>query len=253
MQAEVALLSSDELGGRAPGFTGDLRVRRYIEERFRSMGTTAPGGGCCYQQVFANDNGDPTANVVAIIPGSDPAVSDQIMAIGQAIKGQGVPPRRTIALVAFGSEETGLEGSVFYVANPPAELPMSKVVYMVNLDMLGTYDVAGGVDAFGSFAGTPGRELLDALLTSHADLAVNLGIASPEGDSDYDPFCDLGIPYVYFETFDDPCWHEACDDADRIDAPHLAELSMILYDVVVGLANRSTDLLAVRDMIGCSR
>ena len=39
--------------------------------------------------------------------------------------------------------------------------------------------------------------------------------ALPEG-SDFEPFCDLGIPYVFFWTPDDKCYHETCDVPDRI-------------------------------------
>lgn len=287
MSTEVALLSSDALMGRDPGFMGDLMTRDYLERRFQCMGLDAPPSGC-YQQRFANegdsDDMDPTANVVGIIAGGDPAVAQEVivvgghhdhlgvingevhngandnasgivalMAIAQQIKNSGATPRRTIVFVAFGSEESGLEGALHYVNNPPSGLPMSDVVYMVNLDMLATYDVIGSVDAFGTHVGTPGRELLDATLRTHPDLVVNLGLISPVEDSDYDPFCALGIPHVYFETFDPPCWHEACDDASRIDAPHLAELSEVLHGVVVGLANTTIDLAAARTTVGCRR
>jgi hypothetical protein len=281
LRAEVALLSSDQLAGRRPGSTADRTTRRYLEERFACLGL-APVGGGCHQQPFLTDDGDPTGNVVGVIAGSDPAVTGELivigahhdhlgivagqvqngandnasgtaalMAIADAVARQETAPRRTLVFVAFGGEEDGLYGSIHYVAHPPAGLPMADVVYMVNLDMLGTYDVVSGVDAFGTFAGTPGRAILEEILVDHPDLAVALGVASPDDDSDYDAFCEAAIPYVYFETFDPPCWHKACDDAARMDYEHMAELVSVLHRVVVGLADSDIDLAASRAETGC--
>ncbi|HEY8142763.1 MAG TPA: M28 family peptidase [Kofleriaceae bacterium] len=281
LRAEVALLSSDELVGRRPGSTSDRVTRRYLEERFACLGLEPADGGC-HQQPFLTDDGDPTANVIGVIPGSDPAVADQIIVVGahhdhlgvlagrvhngandnasgtaalaaiaDAVARSATPPRRTLVFVAFGAEEIGLLGSIHYAAHPPAGLAMEHVVYMVNLDMLGTYDVADGVDGFGTFAGTPGRAILEEILVDHPGLDVALGVASPDDDSDYDPFCEAAIPYVYFETFDPPCWHEACDDVGRMDFAHMSELVHVLHAVVIGLASTDTDLQAARAEVGC--
>ncbi len=281
LEAELELLSDDALGGRRPGFRADAVVQRYVEERFACLDLQTLEDGC-YTQAFANDDGDRTANIVGVLPGSDPDVADEVIVVGahhdhlghiddmihngandnvsglvalfaiaQAV--QGDAPRRTIVFIAFGSEETGLEGSNFYVQNPPAGLSIDDVVYMINLDMLGTYDVVNSVDAFGTFEDTPGRVILDGVLEDYPELDVNRGIASPEGDSDYDPFCGEGVPYVYFETFDPPCWHEPCDDVPRMDLPHMADLARIKYEIVRELANTATDLAAAREEFGCPR
>ena len=283
LQAEVELLSTDALAGRRPGFRGDAITRRYLEERFACLELTPLDQGC-YAQPFANDDGDQSANIIGYIAGTDPQVADEIIVVGahhdhlgeeggevfngandnvsgvvallaaiEAFRRDGVEPRRTVVFIAFGSEETGLEGAYHFTTNPPAEFPLADVVYMINLDMLGTYDVVGGVDAFGTFAGTPGREILEALLQDLPELNAVLGVASPEGDSDYDPFCAEGIPYVYFETFDPPCWHEPCDDPPRMDYPHMSQLARLKYELAVALANSDTDLAAARAELGCPR
>jgi Zn-dependent M28 family amino/carboxypeptidase len=145
----------------------------------------------------------------------------------------------------------GLEGSLRHAAEPPPGLGLDAVVAMVNLDMLGTYDATGRVAGLGTFAGTPGRAILDVVLAGHPDLDVRLGRAAPDDDSDFDVFCEAGIPYVYFETADPACYHEACDDAARLDLPHLAELTSVLHDVVVGLGDDPSDLAATRAAVGC--
>ena len=285
LQDEVTLLASDDLAGRRPATVGDLTARRYIEEKFRCFGLTPVMDGC-YQQPFNDGDGGPTANVLGYLEGSDPSVADEIIVVGghhdhlgieageiyngandnasgtvgvlavaDFMRRQTVAPRRTILFATFGSEEPGLEGSIFYAAHAPDAFPMAKVVYMINLDMLGTYDDADAgntVDGFGTFAGTPGRDLLDAILEDHPDFVVNKGKASEEEDSDFDPFCAAGIPYVYFAT-EDACWHEPCDDAARMDYEHMSEILVVTKDILLGLANSDLDLSAVRDDVGCSR
>lgn len=281
LQTEATLLSNDALAGRVPGSSGDLTTRAYVEERFRCLGL-APGAGGCFQQAFHNDDGDPTANVIALVEGSDPALADEVIVVGAHHDHLGIiegetyngandnvsglvalmaiadqlarsdAPRRTIALIAFGSEESGLEGARHFAVNPPPNLPMENVVYMVNLDMLGVYDVAAGVDAYGTFPGTPGRAVTEDVLASHPELDVTLGVVAPDDGSDQDPFCESGIPYVYFETWDEPCWHEPCDDPERMDYVHMSEIVEVLHGVVVGLANSDTDLSDARDELGCS-
>lgn len=282
LQAEATLLSSDALGGRVPGSADDLTTRAYVEERFRCLGLR-PGAEGCYQQPFHNEDGDPTANVIGIVEGSDPALAGELivvgahhdhlgvidgeihngandnvsglvalMAIADQVARSEVAPRRTIVFIAFGSEESGLEGARHLAVSPPPGLAMDDVVYMVNLDMLGTYDVAGGVDGYGTLPGTPGRRVVEDVLASHPQLEVTLGVSAPDDGSDQDPFCESGIPYVYFETWDEPCWHEACDDAARMDYAHMSQITRVLHGVVIGLADTDMDLRAARDELGCA-
>src|SRR6185295_12780946 len=103
--------------------------------------------------------------------------SATVMAIAQAVMARNPAPRRTVAFVTFGSEENDetCEGSEFFCASPPAAVPIADVVYMVNLDMVGTYPDEQLLSAFGSFPGTPGRTILEGLLGDHPALNVELG------------------------------------------------------------------------------
>ena len=284
LEADVELLASDEMKGRAPGWPGDLATRMHIEERFAGFGLSAVDGS--FQQPFVDSIGRETANVVGVLPGSDPAVADQIIVVGahhdhlgvkndrifngandnasgvsvvlataQAVTQRAEPPRRTIVFATFGSEELGLEGSRYYARNPPAGLPIEDVVYMINLDMVGTYFNDDQVYAFGSFEGTPARAALEELLVSHPDITVELGASAVEvegrGDSDYAYFCRQGIPYLYFFTEDDECYHRPCDDADRLDYLHLAEVAELTAGSLLALADSDEDLPAMRAELGC--
>ena len=56
--------------------------------------------------------------------------------------------KRSVIFVAFGAEEMGLLGSKYFVNHSPADL--SKIVAMVNLDMVGRLDTARGIQIGGT-------------------------------------------------------------------------------------------------------
>lgn len=284
LEAEVGFLAADEMQGRPPGKPEDVATRTHIADRFACLGLAPVEGS--FQQELVDSRGRETANVVGFIEGSDPEVAGEVIVIGahhdhlgvkqgkvyngandnasgvatvlavaQAVRQRAEPPRRTIVFATFGSEEIGLEGSYHYADHPPAGLPIDEVVYMINLDMIGTYFNDDWVYAFGSFDGTPARDALDDLVADHPDLTVKLGESAVEvegeGDSDYDAFCRKGIPYLYFFTEDDECYHRPCDDTDRLDYQHLAAIGQLTAAALLALADSDLDLPAARETLGC--
>lgn len=282
LEEDVRFLASDEMRGRAPDTPEDEAARAYIEERFACLGL-APGMGQSFQQPFTAPDDLATANVVGVLPGGDPALVDEIIVVGahhdhlgekggtiyngandnasgvsvllamaHAMVTRPTPPRRTIVFATFGYEENdgNCLGSEFYAAHPPDGLPVEDVVYMVNADMLGTYPSEGQVVAYGSLPDTPARLLLDDL-ASASDLDVRLGNRADNDSSDFQAFCDRGVPYVYFETWDRDCYHRPCDDADRLDYPHMSSIGALLSQVLVGLADGDGDLAAARGAAPC--
>jgi hypothetical protein len=280
MRADLTYLASPELAGRAPGTPGDAAARAFIEERFRCLGVKPGGDDGTYLQKFVDSEGTTSYNVVGMIPGTDPVVGSDIIVLGahidhfgtlegeglrlgandnasgitsvltvaQAIKQRAKAPRRTVAFMLFGSEELGCEGSHHYVDHSLKALPTSRVVYDINFDMVGSYAQNGGkVIAHGTVAKTPGAAVLAKLLGGAPGLNVETGVPGiEEDDSDYYPFCAAGIPMVGFFTDDPPCYHKACDTADKIDYPHLAQIAKLGGDLALGLADGSTDLAAFR-------
>jgi hypothetical protein len=280
LRADVAYLASPELGGRAPGTPGDLAARAYIEERFECLGLS-PGAGGSFQQTFVNGAGAETANVIAILPGASPDVivvgahhdhlgvegadvyagaNDNasgiagLLAIAKAFR-QRPPPARTVAFVAFGSEETlaeapYVEGSAHYVDHAPPELPIARTVYMLNLDMIGTYSSEDLVYALGSYESSAARSALDALVEA-APIEVDLGEPPEIGGSDFYPFCVAGVPFVFFWTDDPDCYHDPCDTADRLDYESMSEIARLAFALAGELADTSADLAAERRPGSC--
>jgi Zn-dependent M28 family amino/carboxypeptidase len=140
-------------------------------------------------------------------------------------------------------------GSQFFAANPPSALPMAKVVQYINLDMVGSHKSKGFVAAMGTFTKQPSRKLIDTLKRNYPKLHV--GVGGRAARSDHTPFCKLGIPYVFFWTPDAKCYHEACDTAERIDLPRMADIASLAGDLVWALADAQIDLTAMRKTLRC--
>jgi hypothetical protein len=106
-----------------------------------------------------------TSNVLGLVEGSDPDLKDEVILIGAHLDGQGNPgvllpgaldnatgvanimevarafaqlpqkPKRSVAFIFIGAEETGLIGSNYFVNNPT--IPKEKTICFINLDMVG--------------------------------------------------------------------------------------------------------------------
>jgi hypothetical protein len=274
--ARVAYLASKELGGRVPGTDGDRAARAHLVERFRCLGLTAAGDGGGYEQAFVTDGGARTANVIGFVAGSDPEVGSEIIVIGahhdhlggkllgandnasgvaglvaiaQAVQQRAIAPRRTIAFVAFGAEETGMIGSQHFVDHPPTALPIDRIVQYINLDMIGSHHSKGYVAAMGTFAKLPARTALAKLARRYPKLHVGLG--GRARGSDHALFCARGVPYVFFWTPDTRCYHRACDTAANLDLPRMADIAALAGDLAIELADSALDLATSRATLGC--
>jgi hypothetical protein len=276
LRARAAHLASVELDGRAAGSPGDAAARDYLAERFRCLGLVPGGSDGSYVQPFVAD-GHPTANLIGYLPGDDAAVGREIIVVGahhdhlgaghlgandnasgsaallaiaQALHQRG-KPRRTIAFIAFGGEELGLLGSAYFTQHPPAALPLERIVYDINLDMVGSYTSAGAVYAMGTFRGLPATSIVKTLAAEHP--ALHVGIGGRGVGSDHAAFCRAGVPYVFFWTPDRRCYHERCDTVDKLDLPHLSAIAAFAGELAIRLSDLPGDLTAARARLGCGQ
>jgi peptidase M28-like protein len=274
MKDELAVLAAPELDGRAPGTTGDTKARAFIEDRFRCLGLKPAGDDGGYQQAFESGK-RATANVLGYIEGTDPKVGSDIvivsahhdhlgdghlganddasgvvalLAVAQAVQQHGAP-HRTILFATFGAEEDGMVGSSFYAKHPAKALPLDHVVQFVELDMVGSHKSADLVAAMGAFKGLGARTLLDKLVKNYPRIHVSAG--GKARGSDFAPFCELGVPYTFFWTPDHRCYHETCDTIDRIDLPHMVDISSLAGALVEELGDTELDLAGLRAKRGC--
>ena len=107
------------------------------------------------------------------------------------------PLKRSVMLIAFSAEETGLLGSKYYVEHPT--VPLDDTIAMINMDMVGRFDEdSKTLQVFG----TKAAEEFDALIASHVEDAgmVLRGSESAIGPSDHTPFYEKKIPAMHVFT-----------------------------------------------------
>ena len=210
------------------------------------------------------------ANVIGILPGTDPALASEAVVIGAHYDHLGLADgvvypgaddnasgtavvvglarafaaaggnARTLVFALFGAEELGLIGSRHYVDRPA--VPLDRTVAMVNFDMVGrlqgrTLSVGGGDSG----------NRLRALVSQAAQLEglTTLDLhGSPYGPSDHARFYAAGVPVLFFYTGGHSDYHKPSDTADKIDAAGMARIAALGARVVDGLASEARPVYA---------
>ena len=220
-------------------------------------------------------------NVVALLPGSDPELSKQVVVVGAhydhigvgkrarvgygaddnasgtaallqvAAAFKGSAPRRTILFASFSAEEDGLVGSRELVSALP--VPREQVVAMVNMDMLGV-GPKNAVSCMG-FKQNPGMKkvVTRANRLGRTGLRRITEVNDPGlfQRSDHHSFHVAGIPVVFFLE-DYPMeknkdYHTWRDTADSIDPEKIAASARLAFLTTWILANEDERLPAPRD------
>ncbi|MBX2891880.1 MAG: M20/M25/M40 family metallo-hydrolase [Saprospiraceae bacterium] len=122
----------------------------------------------------------------------------------------GVKERHNFLFLCFSGEELGLLGSKKYTENPTIDL--SKVNFMVNMDMIGRLNaekrlVVGGVGTAPDFVPT--------LNGMKGDLSIKLD-SSGIGPSDHTSFYLKNIPVLFLFTGQHADYHKPTDDVDKV-------------------------------------
>ena len=140
--------------------------------------------------------------------------------------------KATLKFIAFGSEETGLDGSYWYVVANLDEVT-AKGIGMINLDMIGVGDTLL-IGNIGEQTGWATSELRD--FTREKAEAWGL-IWEPfwaGTNSDHTYFEYFGVTSVFLHQFPDPWYHTPEDTPDKIDVTKLEEngelAAATLYD-----------------------
>ncbi len=200
----------------------------------------------------------PAWNLVGVIPGSDPELAKQYIAIGAHYDhlGLGGPeslapteyghphwgaddnasgdacvldiarsyvhgPRqpRSLLVCLFSGEEIGLVGSNWLTEHPP--VPLDSIVAMLN------YDMVGRLRDSKLILGGTGTASEFAGLLKDVD-AGGLNVVAEEsgfGSSDHMSFVHKSIPSLFFFTGSHPDYHTPRDTADKINYDGLAQVA----------------------------
>ena len=212
----------------------------------------------------------PVANVVGVLPGSDPSLADQYIIVGAHYDHLGLGqqhslapreigqihhgaddnasgtsgvleladafthaaqrPRHSIVFVCFAGEELGLLGSAYYANHPT--FPIKQAVAMINMDMIGRVSKN---NLYVSGTGTsPGFQKL----VQDANHTLNFNISfsgSGYGASDHTSFTVKEVPVLFFFSGLHSDYHKPSDTSDKIDAAGGARVVELVANVVNGL------------------
>ena len=253
------LAHPDRLGRQGPGLAA---AATYIEEHFRKLSLQPLFGNSFRQEI---PDSDPMAaalgtNLGAILPGSDPALRDEYILVtahydhlgvrrgvvypGADDNATGVAmmlecarqlaeaparPRRSIVFIAFDLEERLLYGSRWFAAHPPWDIRRIKL--FITADMLGRSlgDLPlPAVFVIGSERSDEVRRILDRIRPPEGLELARIGGDIVGTRSDYGPFRDYRIPFLFFSTGEHPDYHTPRDTPDRVDFAKCARISNVI-------------------------
>lgn len=213
-------------------------------------------------------------NVIAEIPGSDPALKDEVVMIGahldswqagtgatdnasgsavmleaiRILKALGIQPKRTIRIGLWSAEEQGLLGSRGYVAktfggvgNNPKTPAHDKFSAYYNIDN-GTGKIRG-IYLQGNEAC---RSIFSAWLAPFSDLGATTVTISNTGGTDHQAFDAAGLPGFQFiqdpMEYDTRTHHSNMDVYDHLSADDLKQIATIVAAFAYNTAQRDSKL-----------
>jgi len=302
IKSDIAYLADDRLEGRGTGTAGNDSAAAWLARRHAALGLrplatdtsaacrTSPAPACLgYLQHFiasgaelahaGKPDGVPTQNVVALVPGADPALRGQYVVLGAHFDhlGRSVdgaldpeagrairngaddnasgtaailelarrlaahPTRRSILVVHFSGEELGLLGSQWFVEHSP--VPLDSIDAMLNFDMVGRLR-KDRLIVYGVGTATELPAFVDS-----ANRAPKLDLVKQDdgfGPSDHSSFYAKGIPVLHFFTDLHDDYHRATDDVDKIDALGEVRVVDLAERVVREIADQPARLTPVR-------
>jgi hypothetical protein len=157
--------------------------------------------------------------------------SAMVLEIARAFHTAGIQPRRTLIFTHFAGEELGLFGSKALAQDPPWD--KSKVVAMVNLDMVGRLGRRGlAVGGIGS--SEDWMPLLDRIGANGMSVLYERAVATR---SDHANFYREKIPVLFFFTGIHADYHRAGDHADKINVEGLRSIGEVVAQVMLALAD----------------
>ena len=267
LREHAGLLADDTLEGRAAGSRGGLAAGRYIESQLKRAGMTPAGEGGGFVQRFSPGY----QNLLAQIPGSDPALRHEYVIVGahydhvgygtrrnsngpigyihngaddnasgvatllemiDALTRSGWQPRRSIMFAFWDGEEINLLGSRHWVRQPT--VPLKDVRLAVNVDMIGRM-TGGRLEVAGTRTAAGLRQLLSSRRIS-SDMWLDFTWEYEE-NSDHWPFYEASVPSLLVHTGVHKDYHRPSDDIEKLNIAGMREATAYLLDAVCRAAD----------------
>ncbi len=262
----VGHLAAPALEGREAGTRGGKAAGDYLAEHYKRLHLRGGGDDGGFFQPFDPD----FRNVLALLPGSDAKLRDQVIIVcahydhigyggrGLSLDAYGEvhpgaddnasgtsavlelahamtilsePPKRSILFANWDAEEKGLLGSKHWAAHPT--LPLDRVVAGLNLDMVGRLR-DNHLILYGTRSGYGWRRLLSC--HNHAGFKIDFPWEL-KANADHYPLFQQNIPVLLFHTGMHDNYHRASDLAKFINTQGMREVTRMLFSLVYDLAN----------------
>jgi len=271
LKTHVSFLASDALLGRGFGTPQGLESAHYIAEQFERAGIEPLDGH--YLHPFIARKGIlniPGNNVVGVIRGADPDLRDEYIVLGAHYDhlgwklvdgdtvvyngaddnatgsasiieiGRNLAERegelgRSVILVAFDGEESGLLGSTHFLKD--SVVAPHQIKLMFSLDMVGMVEAHRGLDMKGIKLLDDSDHLVGELARKYK-LQITKANSSIEQRTDTAPFGKYGIPAIAPNTGLESPYHKLEDTFEKLDYEGMAQVANYLSDVTLYLSTR---------------
>ncbi len=270
LKEHAYFLASDSLEGRGLGTKSGLIAAHYIADYFSENGVKPIGES--YLHPFESRVGQTVIegnNVVGIVRGSDPVLKNEyivlgahfdhiaykmvdgekvvyngaddnasgtsaVMELGRALAKIDGGLKRSVILVTFDGEESGLIGSGKFIKQEI--VPIDQIKVMMSIDMIGRYAESNSV-IMGAMENIEGGK---ERLMPHAekyDIKIKRTDGGTSMRTDTKPFGDAGVPAVYVTSGIIGPYHKPEDDRETLDYEGMEIITNMLFDLTVDLAN----------------
>lgn len=165
----------------------------------------------------------------AIHNGADDNASGVAMLLKLADTLKNINTNNNYLFIAFSGEEMGLLGSNYFVKNPTVDL--SKVNYMVNMDMVGRLRPDNTLSISGTGTAPVWNQVLN---TANKDFKLVLQ-ESGVGPSDHTSFYLQDIPVLHFFTGQHEDYHKPTDDTEKLNYDGMKKITDFIFTVISDL------------------
>jgi hypothetical protein len=177
--------------------------------------------------------GDAESDKDTIFNGADDNASGTsgVLELAQAFASVGKTPKRSLVFVAFSGEEKGLLGSRALAKQGPIDT--HKVVFMLNLDMIGRNNEEP-VEFVGGDYATNIREITEA---ANQNSSLPLVFGEYAANSDHHSFFEKEVPVAFFFTGLHDDYHGLADSADKLDYTRMEAIVKLGFALASEVAN----------------
>ncbi|HMU76206.1 MAG TPA: M28 family peptidase [Bacteroidia bacterium] len=137
----------------------------------------------------------------------------------------------SILFIAFAGEEAGLQGSKYYTEHPL--LPLSKIRFLINLDLLGTGDE--GIMVVNATEFERDFSILQSI-NDTAKYVSNVGKRGKAKNSDHYYFSEKGVPAFFIYTLGGVTWyHDVMDKSETLPLTKYNNVFQLLKSFIIAL------------------